>query len=82
MNNLEKWCVLIGSLVIRVILIFALSVINGSILWLIYPHIHSLFPTAADYGIISKNLSWWNSVCISWLFSILLKKDRIEVGKK
>jgi hypothetical protein len=69
MNTNEK----IGIAFITFIVIFLIAILSGTILWLIYPHIHALFPTAASKGIIAQKLSWWDSVCIVWIFNILIK---------
>lgn len=60
-------------------MVFLVAVLSGTILYFIYPHIHALFPTAAEKGIIAKELGWWDSVCITWLFGILLKSTNKTV---
>lgn len=65
--------------------VFISATFTGTILCLIYPHIHALFPTAAELGIIPYKLGWWDSVCITWIFSLLLKsniKVNGQVNKK
>lgn len=54
-------------------MVFLFSVIGGTLVYWLYPHIHALLPNAAAKGYIAQNLSWWDSVCITWLFGILLK---------
>ncbi len=63
------------------ILLFIVSILSGTVLWIIYPHIHSLFPNAAINGIIAKDLNWWDSVCITWIFAILLKSSNSNLNK-
>jgi hypothetical protein len=46
---------------------------TGTMLWLTYDHIHAFFPTAAERGIIAKELGWWDSVCVAWIFGCLIK---------
>lgn len=72
----------VGMALAAIAIVFAISVLSGTILWAIYPHIHALFPTAAINGIIAKDLSWWDSVCITWLFSILLKSSSSSSSKE
>lgn len=61
--------------------IFMFAAFSGTILYFIYPHIHALFPTAAAKGIITQNLSWWDAVCVTWIFGILLKSSTKSESK-
>lgn len=63
----------LGRKLSSVVLTFFIAMISGSILWAIYPHIHALFPTAAEKGIIARDISLWDAICVSWIFNILLK---------
>jgi uncharacterized membrane-anchored protein len=58
-------------------IIFALlaATLGGSLLWILYPHIHALFPSAAENGVIAKELGWWDSVCIFWILAIVFKSE-------
>lgn len=64
---------IISKSLVASLLIFIAASISGTILWLLYDHIHALFPSAASHNIIAKNLGWWDSVCVTWIFSILIK---------
>lgn len=72
LNN-NKLFEAVMATIIAISLIFFVSVAGGTWLWLFYPHIHALFPTAAENNIIASDLGWWDSVCIVWLFSTLTK---------
>jgi len=61
----------VAGFLIALMLFFA-ATIQGTILWLIYPHIHMLFNAPT---ILAKELQWWDAVCITWIFSILLKSS-------
>jgi hypothetical protein len=51
-----------------------MSLISGTIVWLIWPvAIPSVFPDLVSKNIISGELSWWSSVCLSWLMGILFR---------
>ena len=65
----------IGKIILIVIIGFVFSFISGTFFWMIYEHIHALFPLAAGKGIIPKTLGWWDSVCICWLFGFIFKKS-------
>ena len=66
---------ILSEIGVAVIAIFTLSCLSGTILWVLYPHIHVLFPNAATNGIIAEKLSWFDSVCVTWLFSSLFKSS-------
>ena len=72
---MESFIKVIGVCVISVASILMLAAFSGTLLYLIYDHIHALFPTAAEKGIIAKELGWWDSVCVTWIFTILLKSN-------
>jgi hypothetical protein len=57
------------------------AILGGTLFWLLYPHIHALFPTAAENNIIAAKIGWWDSVCLAWLVGIL-KKSEIKVPSK
>lgn len=71
MNN-TKWVDNIIYGIGAMAVIFLAAVLSGTLLWMIYPHIHALFPNAASNGIIPNQLSWWDSVCIVWIFRTIL----------
>ena len=78
----DKILINIGAVVLSTTLIGLVATLTGTILWSLYPHIHSLFPTAANNGVIAKDLSWWDSVCITWIFAILIKSGGTSTDKK
>ena len=71
-----------GALFIVLLMLVVGGFFSGTLLWLIYDHIHAFFPTAAENGIIAKELGWWDSVCISWLFSILIRSRSVSSKDK
>lgn len=70
---MDKFVKGVGVAIIAIALVFVVAVISGTLLWAIYPHIHALFPTAATKGIIAQDLKWWDAVCVTWIFGILIK---------
>ena len=76
--NDKKMLELFGGMFLVFIAIIIASFIGGTMLWLTYSHIHALFPTAAEKGVIAKDLGWWDSVCVAWVFSILLKSTLLQ----
>jgi len=72
----------LGAVMLGLLSIFAICVLSGTILWAIYPHIHALFPTAAQNGIIAKDLGWWDSVAVTWIFSILFGRGTSKSSSK
>lgn len=70
------------AVTILIVIVFVGAFFSGTILWILYPHIHILFPTAASNGIIANSLQWWDSVCICWIFGILIKGSNTSSSKK
>ena len=57
-----------------IILVGFLAVVSGTIIWLIWPvAVTAVFPALVASGAIAGKLSWWASVCLSWLFGLLIK---------
>ena len=79
---MEKFFIAVGATISVLLLIFGISILSGTILWLIYPHIHALFPTAVEKGIIARDLEWWDSVCITWITYIFLGNSSSKDSKK
>jgi hypothetical protein len=79
---MAKLSKVVGAFVLLSIGVFVVSVYAGTILWVLYPHINALFPTAADKGIIPRDLPWWDSVCITWIIAIFTKDSSISYTKK
>lgn len=70
---MDKLSTALGGLILLIFTVFLFAVFGGTILWLIYDHIHALFPKAAESGIIAQHLNWWDAVCVTWISSILIK---------
>ena len=70
----ETICITISLMITTTILIVALSLISGTILWLIWPiAIPAVFPGLITSGILAARLKWWIAVCLVWIFSILIR---------
>lgn len=80
--TMDKFVTALGGIVLMTAIVFGIAVLSGTILWVIYPHIHAMFPNAAAKGYIAKDLQWWDSVCIAWIFSILIKSNNVNTNKK
>lgn len=63
----------IGVITLAALFIFAAAVLSGTILFFIYPHIFAMFPNAATSGVLASTLEWWDAVCVTWIFGILIK---------
>lgn len=75
---MDKLTTTIGTLVTAAFIVLVAATMSGTILWVLYPSIHSLFPTAASSGIIAPQLGWWDSVCITWIITILFRKVNVK----
>lgn len=70
MNGVAKFLAVLGALA----LIFVIAMISGTFLWLIWPiAVPATFPGLVASGVVAAKLSWWASVCLAWLFAILIK---------
>ena len=68
--------------VIALLGIIALSsVFGGTILWFIWPTALDAFPRLVGEGWVDPNLSWWSSVCLVWVFSLLVKASQTNNNK-
>lgn len=66
----------IGSLIIIVLGIALAAFISGTILWAIWPTaIPAAFPGLVASGALAESLTWWQSVCLAWIFAILFKSN-------
>lgn len=81
MKAIDQLITIIVGTVLLIGTIFLFAALSGTVLYFIYPHIHALFPTAATNGIIAKELGWIDSICITWIFSILLKSTSKSINK-
>jgi hypothetical protein len=63
----------IGALVV----IGLLAVFGGTIVYWLWPiAIPAAFPGLVENGTLAPELSWWVAVCLTWLFSILIKSSQ------
>ena len=63
-------------------LAFFASLIGGTFVWLIWPVVAKAFPALVSGGYLSSSLSWWDSVCLTWLFGLLIKSTNTNNTKK
>lgn len=78
---MEKVYSALGAGLLAIIILFIMSILGGTILYCIYPHIFALFPSGIN-GVLTKNLNWWDSVCVVWIFRILIKSSNTNTNKK
>jgi len=68
--------------VMALVLVFAVAVFGGTLVWIIWPVVNNAFPTAVSQGWIAGHLSWWDSVSLTWLCGILIKSTQTNNAKK
>lgn len=57
-----------------IVLIGALAVVSGTIVWLLWPiAVPAAFPGLVASGVLAGKVSWWASVCLTWLCGLLIK---------
>lgn len=63
-------------------LVGALSLFSGTFVWLLWPvAIPAAFPALVESGVLAAKLSWWASVCLSWIFGLLVKASQSVSAK-
>lgn len=62
-------------------LIAALSLVSGTIVWLLWPYAMAAFPGLVKAGTLASELSWWTSVCLTFVCSILIKASQSNTNK-
>lgn len=79
MDKVLEW--LIAGLGIAAV-IFIAAVIGGTFVWLVWPVVTHAFPKLVADGVLASSLSWWDSVCLTWLFGLLIKSTQTnKTGK-
>jgi len=65
------------------VLIGFLALIGGTIIYWIWPvAIPAAFPGLVASGAIAGKLAWWQSVCLTWIFTILIKSSNTVTNNK
>lgn len=60
-------------------LVALLAVFGGTIVCWIWPvAIPAAFPGLVASGAIAGKLAWWQAVCLTWLFGILIKSTQTQ----
>ena len=66
----------IGLALVATILVGVAAFFTGTMVWLLWPWaIPAVFPGLVASGVIAGKLGWGASVCLSWLFGLLLKSS-------
>ena len=56
--------------------VFLTPTLSGTVLWAIWPVATQAVPGLVANGTIAQNPTWWTSVCLSWVFAILVKSTQ------
>jgi hypothetical protein len=73
----------IGYIIVGFIIVCAIAVLGGTILWLIWEDsLTAMFPKAVESGVLAEKLGWWQSVKITWIFALLIKSTNTTSSKK
>jgi hypothetical protein len=63
-----------GKIIVGILILCGVAVLSGTLLWLIWEDsITAMFPKAVETGVLASTLTWWQSVKITWIFTLLLK---------
>jgi len=79
MDKVLEW--LIVALGVAAVVFFA-AVIGGTFVWLVWPVVNHAFPKLVADGVLASSLSWWDSVCLTWLFGLLIKSTQTNKNGK
>jgi hypothetical protein len=72
-----------GYIIVGFIIVCAIAVLGGTILWLIWEDsLTAMFPKAVESGVLAEKLGWWQSVKITWIFALLIKSTNTTSSKK
>lgn len=73
----------IGYIIFGLLIVCAISVLGGTVLWLIWEDsLTAMFPKAVESGVLAAKLDWWQSVKITWIFALLFKSTSTTSSKK
>jgi len=79
---MEKFLVVILTIVGVMGLIFIAGFIAGLFLWLLWPvAIPAAFPGAVAAGVLVSKLTLWQSICLCWVFGLLVKSTQTNNNK-
>ena len=66
-----------------IVILALLALFGGTIVFWIWPVvIPAAFPGLVASGVIAGKLAWWQSVCLTWLFGILIKSVQTNTNNK
>jgi hypothetical protein len=54
-----------------VMMVGILILIMGTIIWVAYPHIVSIFPKLVQGGFVVPHISWWDAICVMALVEFI-----------
>jgi hypothetical protein len=79
MNKLFNF---ITGLMIVFVYVAISAVITGTLVFWLWPvAIPAIFPTLVASGALAMKITWWQSVCVSWIFALLLKGSSSSSSK-
>lgn len=82
-NKLDILMKIIGGVVVIAGSVALAAFFGGTVVWLIWPvAIPAAFPGLVASGVIAGKLTWWVSVCLVWLFGILIKATQTNKSEK
>jgi hypothetical protein len=68
--------------IIAIVLIGAIAVFSGTIVYFIWPYVvPAVLPKLVTTGVIAGQLTWGQSVLLTWLCSILIKSSQTNNNK-
>jgi nitrogen fixation protein FixH len=79
----EGFLKFLGGAMLISLLIFFVAVISGTLVWMVWPvAVPAAFPGLVASGTLAAELTWAQSVCLTWLAGCLVKSSHSSSTKK
>lgn len=80
---MDKFLVFVGKTFVVFGVLFLGAFLGGTFVWLLWPvAIPAAFPSLVASGALATKLTWWQSVCLTWLAGLLIKGSSTVTEKK
>lgn len=61
---------------------FITAAITGTVMYVCFPYIHLLFPSAVESGVLPERIGWTPCIYISWMVGIVFKTHTFKIENK
>jgi len=79
----EKFALALGYAFMTIAVIAVAAFLGGTIVYWVWPvAIPAAFPGLVASGVLAAKLAWWQAVCLTWIFGIMIKSSQTNNNKK